>query len=299
MALHWADRGAGRRQPDARRLDGSAAALAAQAVSGTCGTSGSASPCFVVTCARLAWRARHRPPPRAPMPDWQRRAATASHVLLYVLLAHHPAFGLAVQLVDRRAGRLPGPLPAAGPRAEGPGVGHGTEVDPFRNELDAFRVGLYSCRGGALASLRRPGHDTRPHAAEGVDERRPPMTARWLALLCPRDAAARRGAPAGAQEVLVRQERDPLRREATGRQRGGALPEVEGQRGVPAGGSREVEGANSTSTSPASISRARIRRGKSGTGCGSTRRSSRSRIFPRRRSAIWAATNTRSPARSR
>ena len=48
---------------------------------------------FLVTCARLAWRAGHRPPPPAPMPDWQRRAATASHVLLYVLLAVIPLSG--------------------------------------------------------------------------------------------------------------------------------------------------------------------------------------------------------------
>ena len=48
---------------------------------------------FIVTCARLAWRARHPPPPHAPMPDWQRRAADRSHVLLYVLLTVIPLSG--------------------------------------------------------------------------------------------------------------------------------------------------------------------------------------------------------------
>ena len=48
---------------------------------------------FLVTCARLGWRARHRPPPLPPMPSWQHRAATASHVLLYVLLAIIPLSG--------------------------------------------------------------------------------------------------------------------------------------------------------------------------------------------------------------
>jgi cytochrome b561 len=48
---------------------------------------------FIVTCLRLAWRASHRPPPLVPMPDWQRRAADRSHVLLYVLLTLIPLSG--------------------------------------------------------------------------------------------------------------------------------------------------------------------------------------------------------------
>ena len=48
---------------------------------------------FLVTWARLAWRVGHRPPPPVPMPDWQRRAATVSHTLLYVLLAIIPVSG--------------------------------------------------------------------------------------------------------------------------------------------------------------------------------------------------------------
>lgn len=48
---------------------------------------------WIVTCARLAWRAGHRPPALVPMPEWQRRAATVSHVLMYVLLAVIPLSG--------------------------------------------------------------------------------------------------------------------------------------------------------------------------------------------------------------
>jgi cytochrome b561 len=48
---------------------------------------------FIVTCARLGWRTRHRPPALLPMPDWQRRAASASHALMYVLLAVIPLSG--------------------------------------------------------------------------------------------------------------------------------------------------------------------------------------------------------------
>ena len=48
---------------------------------------------LLVTWARLAWRAGHRPQPPAPMPDWQRRAATVSHALMYVLLAIIPVSG--------------------------------------------------------------------------------------------------------------------------------------------------------------------------------------------------------------
>ena len=48
---------------------------------------------FLVTAARLAWRGRRRPPPLLPMPDWQRRAATVSHALMYVLVAVIPLSG--------------------------------------------------------------------------------------------------------------------------------------------------------------------------------------------------------------
>jgi cytochrome b561 len=48
---------------------------------------------FLVTAARLAWRAGHRPPSPLPMPEWQRRAATLSHRVMYVLLAVIPVSG--------------------------------------------------------------------------------------------------------------------------------------------------------------------------------------------------------------
>ena len=48
---------------------------------------------FLVTCARLGWRWGHRPPPPMELPDWQRRAAAMSHVLLYVLLMVIPISG--------------------------------------------------------------------------------------------------------------------------------------------------------------------------------------------------------------
>ena len=48
---------------------------------------------FVLTCARLAWRTWHRPPPPPAMPDWQRRAARLSHAALYALLLVIPLSG--------------------------------------------------------------------------------------------------------------------------------------------------------------------------------------------------------------
>jgi len=48
---------------------------------------------FLITCARLAWRWRHPPPPPVAMPEWQRRAAAAVHVLLYALLLIIPISG--------------------------------------------------------------------------------------------------------------------------------------------------------------------------------------------------------------
>ena len=48
---------------------------------------------FLVTIARLAWRYTHPVPPLAGLPAWQRRAAAASHVSLYVLMLAVPVSG--------------------------------------------------------------------------------------------------------------------------------------------------------------------------------------------------------------
>jgi len=48
---------------------------------------------FLLTSLRVLWRLRHPPPPPVPMPEWQRRAATVSHVALYVLLLLIPLSG--------------------------------------------------------------------------------------------------------------------------------------------------------------------------------------------------------------
>jgi cytochrome b561 len=48
---------------------------------------------FVLTSARLAWRAVRPHPSPVPMPEWQRRAAAVSHGLLYILLLVIPISG--------------------------------------------------------------------------------------------------------------------------------------------------------------------------------------------------------------
>ncbi len=49
---------------------------------------------FLFALARLAWRLRHAAPPLpAATPAWQRNAASASHVLLYVLILVIPLSG--------------------------------------------------------------------------------------------------------------------------------------------------------------------------------------------------------------
>lgn len=48
---------------------------------------------FLLTCLRLAWRTTHAAPPPVAMPEWQRRSALASHVLLYLLLLAIPVSG--------------------------------------------------------------------------------------------------------------------------------------------------------------------------------------------------------------
>ena len=49
---------------------------------------------FILVVVRLAWRAKHKPAPLlATMPQWQRMAAQAVHVLLYALLFAIPLSG--------------------------------------------------------------------------------------------------------------------------------------------------------------------------------------------------------------
>ncbi|HLW12526.1 MAG TPA: cytochrome b [Casimicrobiaceae bacterium] len=48
---------------------------------------------FALTSLRLAWRAIRPHPAPVPMPRWQRRAAYASHALLYALLLAIPISG--------------------------------------------------------------------------------------------------------------------------------------------------------------------------------------------------------------
>ena len=48
---------------------------------------------FLLTCMRLAWRSAQPAPPPVAMPEWQRRAAVVSHVVLYALLLAIPVSG--------------------------------------------------------------------------------------------------------------------------------------------------------------------------------------------------------------
>jgi cytochrome b561 len=48
---------------------------------------------FLIAVCRLAWRWWHPAPPAVPMPDWQRRAAAATHAALYVLMLAIPVSG--------------------------------------------------------------------------------------------------------------------------------------------------------------------------------------------------------------
>lgn len=50
---------------------------------------------LALSALRLLWRLTHRPPEDVPMPAWQRRAAHATHVLLYVLFFAVPLAGWA------------------------------------------------------------------------------------------------------------------------------------------------------------------------------------------------------------
>jgi len=48
---------------------------------------------FLLAMARLAWRWSHPAPPPVAMPEWQRRAAAATHALLYAFMLVIPLSG--------------------------------------------------------------------------------------------------------------------------------------------------------------------------------------------------------------
>jgi cytochrome b561 len=48
---------------------------------------------FLLAMLRLGWRRKHPPPPPVTMPEWQRRAAATTHVLLYALMLAIPLSG--------------------------------------------------------------------------------------------------------------------------------------------------------------------------------------------------------------
>lgn len=50
---------------------------------------------LTLALVRLFWRLTHRPPPEAPMPAWQDRAARATHFGLYLLFFAVPLVGWA------------------------------------------------------------------------------------------------------------------------------------------------------------------------------------------------------------
>src|SRR3954466_10488149 len=58
---------------------------------------------FWVMVARLAWRLRHRPPPRPSLPLWQQRAATGVHALLFTCLFMMPLSGFMASSFSGRA----------------------------------------------------------------------------------------------------------------------------------------------------------------------------------------------------
>lgn len=48
---------------------------------------------FAIVLLRLVWRRLHPPPPLPDMPEWQRRAAALSHILLYAGMILQPITG--------------------------------------------------------------------------------------------------------------------------------------------------------------------------------------------------------------
>ena len=86
---------------------------------------------FLLTCTRLGWRRIHPAPPPVAMPEWQRRAADVTQMLMYGLLLVIPVSGwlyssaTGVQVVYLGLFPLPDLVPADKPLA---GVLKGTHV---------------------------------------------------------------------------------------------------------------------------------------------------------------------------
>src|SRR5437762_596536 len=92
--------------------------------------------------------------------------------------ASDPRIRLAVQLGDRRAGRLPGPRPVARSRARRQGAGPPAEGHPRCIELRAGRNGLPAYGGRPQAPLCRPRPRADANAPANPAERK-----RWMMVL--------------------------------------------------------------------------------------------------------------------
>ena len=60
----------------------------------------------LLVLVRLGWRLRHAPPPPVAMPAWQRRAASLSHLCLYVCMVLMPLSGYLASNFSRHGIKL-------------------------------------------------------------------------------------------------------------------------------------------------------------------------------------------------
>ncbi len=112
---------------------------------------------FLLAVLRVLWRLTHSAPAMpAATPRWQRVAAAASHLLLYLLIIVIPLSGwlmssaLGVQTVYL------GVLPLPDLLAKDKALGEQLKLVHRIIELDAGSAGRNTCCGGAAAPFRRP-----------------------------------------------------------------------------------------------------------------------------------------------
>jgi len=183
---------------------------------------------FLLSAVRLLWKLGH-PAPALPssMPAWQRKAANASHHVLYLLFFAAPLTGwlfsrLRVQTVY--FGVLPIPVLLSRTRSWGHPQGR-----PPLHELCAGGPCRIARRGGHQAPRGRWRRRARPHAPLPQDPELTHETPRHRSGhrdLRPCPPRLRAIAPEGRR----RQEPDPLRLQADERPRRRRLPQVSTRR---------------------------------------------------------------------
>ena len=112
---------------------------------------------FLVTSVRLAWRLWRPPPSPVPVPEWQRRAAAASHAALDVLLLAVPLSGWIYSSASGVQVNYLGPFPLPNLVEKDRRARGRAALAAHRTQYGTFRASVCPCGSGIAPPFRAAG----------------------------------------------------------------------------------------------------------------------------------------------